>query len=86
MRPPIRMTGCGHSFCEQFILAACPEPSGWLCPVCNHVHDHPATALARNFFAQQIVESFQAQPSPAATRPICEFGICTLHKQEITLC
>ena len=79
------MTACGHSFCEPCISTARPEPSGWLCPVCNHVHNHPATALARNFFAEQIVESFRAQPKPAPTGPRAEFGVCNQHQQEITL-
>ena len=77
-QPPICMTRCGHSFCQQCLLAACPEPIGWPCPTCKHVHNHPATALPRNFFAEQIVESFRA-------RPTGEFGFCEDHQQEITL-
>ena len=79
------MTSCGHSFCQRCIVPANPRP-GWRCPLCNRIHDHPAEALARNFFAEQIVESFQAQTPQAPVRPVGEFGLCEIHQQDITLC
>ena len=72
-------------------MSAYPE-SGWRCPLCNQVHDHPAADLARNYFAEQIVASFQAQstqaptPAPRKPRPSGEFGLCTLHHREIEIC
>ena len=85
-RPPIKMTSCGHSFCERCILAACPEPSDWQCPMCNQVHDHPASTLPRNFLAEQIIESAQAQPPPKPVRLRGVFGRCNVHRHAITLC
>ena len=83
------MTNCGHSFCQQCIVPAYPRP-GWPCPLCNQINDHPAAALARNYFAEQIVASFQAQPTPAPTPPPRgsgeEFGLCNWHQQKITIC
>ena len=77
-QPPICMTRCGHSFCQKCLLVACPDSRDWSCPTCKHVHDCSVRELPRNFFAEQIVESFRAQPSG-------EFGVCTYHQQEITL-
>ena len=84
-QPPICMTRCGHSFCQKCLaafcqkrLAACPDSRDWPCPTCKHVHDCSVRELPRNFFAEQIVESFRAQPSG-------EFGVCKGHQQEITL-
>lgn len=79
------MTECGHSFCESCIFSVCQEAYDWQCPVCNHVQNYPATDLARNYFAEQIIESFRAQPEPE-TRSIGEFGLCSVHQQDVTLC
>ena len=80
-QPPISVTRCGHSFCEKCLLemsTACPDSRDWSCPTCKEVHTCSVNDLTRNFFAEQIVESFQAQPS-------AEFGVCEDHQQEITL-
>ena len=45
-------------------MVARPQANGWSCPLCNQIHHHPASDLARNFFAEQIVSSLQA-PSQA---------------------
>ena len=72
-------------------MPAYPKP-GWRCPLCNQVHDHAAADLARNYFAEQIVASFQAQsaqaPIPAPRKPSSggEFGLCTLHHRDIEIC
>ena len=83
------MTNCGHKFCQQCIVPAYPTP-GWRCPLCNQVHDHPAAALARNYFAEQLLTAFKAQstpaPTPAPRRSGGEFGLCTLHQRDIELC
>ena len=60
------MTNCGHSFCERCIVPAYPE-SGWRCPLCNQTHSHPASALARNYFAEQLLTAVQAQLTQAPT-------------------
>ena len=87
---PIKVTTCGHSFCASCILAACPEPRGWNCPLCNFTHDHSASSLARNYFAEKIVESLRRQPSTVQAqrqhKTHGEFGLCNIHNQEITLC
>ena len=62
------MTNCGHSFCEQCIVPTFPQP-GWRCPLCNQIHNHPASALARNFIAEQLLTAFQAQSTQAPTPP-----------------
>ena len=83
------MTNCGHSFCQQCIVPAYPRP-GWRCPMCNQIHDHPAAALARNYFAEQLLTAFKAQPTPAPTpaprRSVGKFGLCTLHQRDIEIC
>jgi len=72
-KPPIKITDCGHSFCEECILVARPQPDDWPCPFCNKIHNHPARDLARNFFAEQIVSSLQA-PSQAPSQPLSVVG------------
>ena len=83
-RPPIRVTNCGHSFCERCIVPRYTEP-GWLCPLCKHMQNNAAEGLARNFSLEPIAASFRAQPPP---KPVGEFGRCNqqLHQQDITLC
>ena len=66
-------------------MTAHSRPS-WRCPLCNHSHSNPAATLARNFFAEQIVASFRAKSSQVRVRPIGEFGVCSFHQQDITLC
>jgi len=87
-KPPIRMTNCGHSFCEGCIMPAYPKP-GWRCPLCNTIHNHSAATLARNYLAEEIVASFQVQPSApppsALTTSGGEFGMCNWHQQNITI-
>ena len=73
-KPPILMTICGHSYCQKCLIAACPQKSGWLCPLCNQIHNLPATDLARNRFAEQIVESYSKN------------DVCNLHQEPIKLC
>ena len=79
------MTNCGHSFCERCIVPAYPE-SGWRCPICNQIHDHPAAALARNYFAEQLLTTFQAQLTQAPRKSGGKFGMCTLHHKDIEIC
>ena len=83
-KPPIRVTNCGHSFCERCIVPRYTEP-GWLCPICKHLQNNSAGALARNFSLEPIAASFRSQPPP---KPIGEFGRCNQqsHQQDITLC
>ena len=60
-KSPISKTNCGHSFCKECLLAACPESSDWLCPQCRTVHYIPAPDLTRNFVAEQMFEFFREQ-------------------------
>ena len=85
-KPPIRVTNCGHSFCERCIVPRYTEP-GWLCPLCKHLQINSAAALVRNFSLEPIAVSFQRQP-PRRRKPIGEFGRCKQqsHQQDITLC
>jgi len=50
------------------------------------VHNYPATDLARNYFADQIIESLRAKSQEPKTRPIGEFGLCSVHQHDVTLC
>lgn len=60
-KSPILITKCGHSFCKECLLIACPGPTGWLCPQCRLAHDYPASELTRNFVAEQMMEFIKGQ-------------------------
>ena len=78
------MSNFGHSFCEHGILPRYFN-SGWLCPICKHIQNKSAVALARNFSLEQIVVSFRSQQDSS---PTGDFGRCKQesHQQDITLC
>ena len=92
-RPPIRMTSCGHNFCEFCIKQYVEETFesvrhirriSWRCPLCNKQQNLPAEQLARNYFAEEIVESLKNLE--IRERPAGKFGTCGKHQQDITIC
>ena len=68
------MTFCGHSYCQQCLIAACPQRSEWPCPLCKQIQNLPASDLARNRVAEQIVATMSGN------------DICNQHQEAIKLC
>ena len=53
---PVRMTNCGHNFCQQCLIGMVELP--WMCPECRKEQHQQPEQLARNFYLEKIVEKF----------------------------
>ena len=53
---PVRMTNCGHNFCQQCLIGMAETP--WMCPECRTEQHQQPEQLARNFYLEKMVEKF----------------------------
>ena len=56
---PIRVTQCGHVFCEKCLLGISNGEQGWHCPECRNFHNCAINTLARNYHLEKLVEKFK---------------------------
>ena len=87
------MTSCGHNFCESCIKQYIEEQNfqrsrrgrfSWLCPLCWKEQNLEAEQLARNYFAEEILESLTNLQIREKTAG--KFGTCAWHQQDVTIC
>ena len=57
-KAPVRMTECGHNFCQQCLTGMTETP--WMCPECRTEQQQRPEQLARNYFLEKTVEKFIA--------------------------
>ena len=55
--PPVRITRCGHNFCDECLTMMTTET--WPCPECRAEQNQMARELTRNFFLERTVEKFK---------------------------
>ena len=82
---PIRMTHCGHVYCEECLLNISNGEQRWDCPDCRTTHNCAVTSLPRNYHLEKLVEKFkkdQSGPKPIP-KPRNVFGICKKHDRSI---
>ena len=53
---PVRMTNCGHNYCQQCLTAMAVTP--WMCPECRSEQHQEPEQLARNYFLEQSIQNF----------------------------
>ena len=57
---PIRMTNCGHDYCQECLAMAAPAgAASWSCPECRTEQQQPPEQLAKNFRLERTVERFK---------------------------
>ena len=71
---PVRMTDCGHNFCQQCLTGMNETP--WFCPECRKEQHQRPEQLARNFFLEKTVEKLIASKK----------SICAAHNLQKKLC
>ena len=80
--PPIRMTACGHVFCERCLIQVANRESYWHCPESRQVHRCTVESLPRNYRLERLVEKFQNQPQ---SEPQPEPETCDTHDRIIEI-
>ena len=56
--PPVRITECGHNYCENCLTTHADGNKDWLCPESRQQHQKNPNQLTRNYFVEKAVESF----------------------------
>ena len=78
---PIRITRCGHVYCEKCLLDVTNGAERWYCPDCRELHNCPVSSLTRNYHLEKLVEKFKKEkPTP---KPRNLFGTCIKHDRAI---
>ena len=55
--PPVRITRCGHSFCDQCLTSM--TATLWPCPECRAEQNQAPEDLTRNYFLEGLIEKFK---------------------------
>ena len=83
LKAPIKISQCGHSFCNGCLSAFTRGANSWECPKCRRMNNCKVESLARNYDLEQVVESLAnmaVQPNPNA-----ELGFCDRHQMPAKL-
>ena len=78
--PPIKITQCGHMYCEKCLLGSTKGEQRWHCPDCRKLHECDINSLARNYHLEKLVEKFKKEKPKKSKNP---YGICTKHNRAI---
>ena len=81
LKAPIKMAHCGHSFCNECLIAYVRGAGRWECPKCRKITNSTVEELPRNFDLENIVESL----SNIQIQPNTEFGFCDRNQTPIKL-
>ena len=76
-KSPIRITYCGHDFCEECLIKVNQSPMElidsdrilaqmgrylvWPCPECKKVQNQKPEHLTRNFCLERVIEKFKGK-------------------------
>lgn len=83
-QPPIRITHCGHVFCETCLLNMTRRGQRWHCPNCRSQHNCGVSSLTRNYHLEKLVQKFkETQLSKLQLNTGNKFGACKRHDREI---
>ena len=83
-QPPIRITQCGHVFCESCLLNMTRGVQRWHCPNCRAQHNCVVNSLTRNYHLEKLVKKFnERQQSESKPKTRNSFGTCQRHDREI---
>ena len=58
---PIRITQCGHVYCEECLLDGSNGEQRWPCPECRKLHQCTVKSLTRNYHLEKLVEKFKKE-------------------------
>lgn len=68
-KPPIKITNCGHNYCEDCLIKHVDGRKTWICPLSRKEHDRSVSSLPRNYLIEQLVESMTTPPPQPASNP-----------------
>ena len=80
-KSPIRITHCGHVYCEKCLNDILKGDQRWNCPACRTLHNCTINSLPRNYHLEKLVEKFKKDQSTPKPRNI--FGVCKKHDRAI---
>ena len=66
---PIRMTACGHVYCEKCLLDVSKGKMIWHCPDCRKQQIEYVNSLPRNYHLEKLVEKFKKDQSKTEPKP-----------------
>ena len=88
--PPIRITDCGHDFCENCLVAVRKNQPEWQCPQTRKSHTKAITELTRNYRLERFVDAYRKQQADSFDRKekadSFDDGLCEVHQRPIELC
>ena len=89
--PPIRITDCGHNYCEDCLVKHADGQKTWICPLSRKEHHRSVNSLPRNYLIEQLVEAMTTPPRQPASNPANhsqapKVESCTIHNRPNELC
>ena len=84
--PPIRITPCGHNFCEKCLIEISRGKEQWSCAECRKIHNCQIDTLVRAYLIEKCVEKLKKkQVEQSILMPRNEFGTCEKHNRAIEI-